>query len=74
LISDKNDGCAFILWGAFARKKELIIDKQKHLVINSAHPSPYSAKKFFGCKCFSKANNFLISIGKIPINWSLKEF
>jgi uracil-DNA glycosylase len=74
LISDKNEGCVFILWGAYARKKERLINTQKHLVITSSHPSPFSVHKFFGCKCFSKANDYLISLGKEPINWSIKNF
>jgi uracil-DNA glycosylase len=72
-ISAKNNGCAFLLWGNFAQKKESLIDKNKHHVIKCAHPSPFSCTRFYGSKCFSKANDYLRSIGKTPINWSLKE-
>jgi len=71
LVSENNAGCAFLLWGNFAQKKETLIDKKKHQVIKAAHPSPLSCQKFFNSKCFSKANEFLESIGKSPIDWSL---
>lgn len=71
LISDKNEGCVFILWGNFAQKKESLIDKKKHKVLKSAHPSPFSVTRFYGCKCFSQANSYLESIGKEPIDWNL---
>jgi len=72
LISEKNSGCAFLLWGNFAQKKEGLIDKKKHCVIKSAHPSPFSVTRFYGSKPFSKANEFLKSIGKTPVNWNLE--
>ena len=63
----------FILWGNFAKKKSNLIDNNINLVINSPHPSPFSAHKgFFGSKPFSKCNNYLISKGKEPIKWNLK--
>jgi uracil-DNA glycosylase len=63
----------FILWGNFAKKKSNLIDNNINLVINSSHPSPFSAHKgFFGSKPFSKCNNYLISKGKEPIKWNLK--
>ena len=63
----------FILWGNFAKKKSNLIDNNINLVINSPHPSPFSAHKgFFGSKPFSKCNDYLISKGKEPINWNLK--
>lgn len=63
----------FILWGNFAKKKSNLIDKNINLVINSSHPSPFSAYKgFFGSKPFSKCNDYLISKGKEPIEWNLK--
>ena len=63
----------FILWGNFAKKKSNLIDKNINLVINSPHPSPFSAHKgFFGSKPFSKCNDYLISKGKEPIKWNLK--
>ncbi len=63
----------FILWGNFAKKKSNLIDNNINLVINSSHPSPFSAHKgFFGSKPFSKCNDYLISKGKEPIKWNLK--
>ena len=63
----------FILWGNFAKKKSNLIDNNINLVINSSHPSPFSAHKgFFGAKPFSKCNDYLISKGKEPIKWNLK--
>jgi len=68
-ISDQKSGIVFLLWGNYAQKKGEIINAEKHLVLKSAHPSPFSATKFYGCKHFSKTNEYLISIGKNPINW-----
>ncbi|MDC3012031.1 uracil-DNA glycosylase [SAR86 cluster bacterium] len=63
----------FILWGNFAKKKSNLIDNNINLVINSSHPSPFSAHKgFFGSKPFSKCNDYLTSKGKEPIKWNLK--
>lgn len=69
-ISDEKEGVVFLLWGAYAQKKGAIIDRNKHLVLMSAHPSPFSADRgFFGCKHFSKANAYLRSKGKEEIDW-----
>ena len=69
-ISDEKEGIVFLLWGAYAQKKGEVIDRNKHLVLVSAHPSPFSADRgFFGCKHFSKANNYLKSKGKKEIDW-----
>jgi uracil-DNA glycosylase len=69
-ISDEKEGVVFLLWGAYAQKKGEIIDRNKHLVLMSAHPSPFSADRgFFGCKHFSKTNAYLKSKGKEEINW-----
>lgn len=69
-LNDKRDNLVFVLWGAFAQKKLAFIDENKHLVIESAHPSPFSAERgFFGSKPFSRANAFLISKGIEPIHW-----
>lgn len=72
LISEKNEGCVFLLWGAFAQKKEDLIDTERHKVLKCAHPSPFSVTKFFNSKCFSGANDYLKSINKKEINWSFK--
>ena len=69
-LSARKDPIVFILWGSNAQSFEPIIEKQ-HLVLKAPHPSPLSAYRgFFGCKHFSKANEFLKSIGKEPIDWS----
>ncbi|WP_028298076.1 uracil-DNA glycosylase [Olivibacter sitiensis] len=71
-LSQLREGLVFILWGAYARKKMALIDTSKHCVITSAHPSPLSAHNgFFGSKPFSKANAYLISKGKTPIDWQV---
>ena len=72
-LNDKNTPVVFILWGAFARNKKKYINNPIHYVIESAHPSPFSAYNgFFGSKPFSKTNEFLIKNGIIPIDWDLK--
>lgn len=68
-ISDHREGIVFILWGAHAREKKSLINLDKHKILESAHPSPFSASKFFGCRHFSKTNYYLIEFGKEPINW-----
>ena len=70
-ISEQRAGVVFILWGRYAQGKSVFIDKTKHLVLESAHPSPFSATKFLGCKHFSKTNQYLIQQGKEPIHWNL---
>ncbi len=71
-LNEQQEGLVFILWGSYAQAKGQFIDQSKHLVIKSSHPSPLSAHRgFLGSKPFSKANNYLISIGKEPINWAL---
>lgn len=69
-ISDQKSNIVFLLWGAYAQKKGEIIDRNKHLVLMSAHPSPFSADRgFFGCKHFSKTNEYLKSKGIEAIDW-----
>ncbi|VDN50475.1 unnamed protein product, partial [Dracunculus medinensis] len=71
IISRNCKGVVFLLWGGFAHKKEKLIDDKKHIIIKNAHPSPLSAHKFLGCRCFSKANKSLIKLGKLPIDWCI---
>jgi uracil-DNA glycosylase len=72
LLNNNFEGLIFVLWGNYAIAKKSLINTQKHLVITSAHPSPFSATRgFFGSKPFSKINNYLITIGKTPINWKI---
>lgn len=62
----------YMLWGAPAQRKAVMLDNPKHLVLTAPHPSPLSAYRgFFGCRHFSKANDFLIANGIAPIDWSL---
>jgi uracil-DNA glycosylase len=69
-LSDEKENIVFLLWGAYAQKKGEVIDRHKHLVLMSAHPSPFSADRgFFGCKHFSKANEYLRSKGLKEIDW-----
>jgi uracil-DNA glycosylase len=69
-ISQSKTGIVFILWGAYAQAKGSIIDQSRNLVLKSAHPSPLSAHNgFFGCRHFSRANEYLINNGLEPILW-----
>lgn len=71
-LNTNNNGCVFILWGSHAQKKGKNINTQKHLVLSGPHPSPLSAYRgFFGCKHFSKANQWLESRNQRPINWCI---
>ncbi|MDX2001123.1 MAG: uracil-DNA glycosylase [Chitinophagales bacterium] len=70
-LSDKRESLVFLLWGRYAQEKEILIDTEKHYVLKTAHPSPFSATKFFGCKHFSKTNELLKKHGKAPIDWHL---
>ncbi len=71
-VSTLKEHAVFMLWGKFAQEKQALVDETKHLVLKAAHPSPFSADKgFFGCKHFSKANDWLISKGIAPIDWAL---
>jgi uracil-DNA glycosylase len=69
-VSNNHSGLVFILWGRFAQNKETLIDGSKHLILKAAHPSPFSAYSgFFGCKHFSKTNQYLQQQSKEPIDW-----
>jgi len=71
-LSSGREHLVFILWGNYARAKKMLIDTQKHLVLEAAHPSPLSAYHgFFGCKHFSKTNEYLQKYGIEPIDWSI---
>lgn len=72
-INQHNDGCVFMLWGAHAQKKGRNIDERKHFILKGPHPSPLSVYRgFYGSKPFSKANTWLVSIGKSAIDWHVK--
>jgi uracil-DNA glycosylase len=69
-LATERDHLVFILWGAYAQKKGAFIDRSRHLVLASAHPSPLSAYNgFFGNKHFSRTNAYLVEHGETPIQW-----
>jgi uracil-DNA glycosylase len=71
-VSELKEHVVFLLWGRFAQEKAALIDEKKHLILKAAHPSPLSAKNgFFGCRHFSKTNNYLVKHGIDPIDWAL---
>ena len=71
-ISEQKENIVFLLWGKFAQEKQVLIDETKHLLLKAAHPSPFSADKgFFGCRHFSKTNQYLVSNGIDPIDWKI---
>lgn len=69
-ISEQREGIVYMLWGNYAQKKGAVADPRKNLILKSVHPSPLSVYRgFFGCKHFSKANEYLLSQGREPIEW-----
>ena len=73
-VDAKDDRVVFILWGAAARKKKALIDRSRHAVIESAHPSPLSAHNgFFGSRPFSRTNEALEAAGREPIDWTIPD-
>ena len=71
-VSEMKEHVVFILWGKFAQEKQSLIDETKHLVLKAAHPSPLSAHNgFWGCKHFSKTNEYLVRNGIDPVDWSV---
>ena len=71
-LNDRRDGLVFLLWGSYAQKKGAFIDSSRHLVLKAPHPSPLSAYRgFFGCRHFSKTNEYLMRHGVDPIDWRL---
>jgi len=71
-INRERESVVFLLWGGYARKKGRHIDRSRHLVLEGPHPSPLSAYRgFFGCRHFSKANQWLEERGQSPVNWAL---
>lgn len=69
IISENRDNVVFMLWGNFAKSKRELIDSSRHLILEAAHPSPLARGAFFGCKHFSKSNEFLLSKGIEQIVW-----
>ncbi|HUM97285.1 MAG TPA: uracil-DNA glycosylase [Chitinophagaceae bacterium] len=71
-ISSEKQHIVFLLWGKFAQEKKILIDESRHCILKAAHPSPLSAHAgFFGCRHFSKTNEYLVSKGIDPVNWSI---
>lgn len=71
-INDRHEHVIFMLWGAYAQKKGAFIDRRKHLVLETVHPSPLSAHRgFLGCGHFKKANEYLEKHGREPIRWTV---
>lgn len=69
-INDHHEHIVFMLWGSYAQKKGAFIDKNRHLILQSVHPSPLSAHRgFLGCGHFKKANDYLVAHGHSPIDW-----
>lgn len=74
-LNAQRDGLVFLLWGSYAQRKGGLIDRSRHLVLESVHPSPLSASRgFFGNQHFSRANDYLCSQQKTPIDWRVSEF
>ncbi|MBR6563765.1 MAG: uracil-DNA glycosylase [Clostridia bacterium] len=72
LLNEREEPIVFLLWGGYARAKKSLITNTRHLILECAHPSPLSAYNgFFGCRHFSKCNEFLRSIGRDEINWQI---
>lgn len=72
IISEIKENVVFILWGNYAKSKSVLIDRHRHLILESAHPSPLSAYQgFFGNHHFSKCNSYLVDKGLTPIDWQI---
>jgi len=74
VLNEKRENLVFLLWGSYAQKKGQIIDRKRHQVLQSTHPSPLSAHRgFLGCRHFSQTNEYLTRTGQQPIDWALPE-
>jgi uracil-DNA glycosylase len=73
-VNEKDDPVVFMLWGRPAQTKKAMLNNPKHLILEAPHPSPLSAYRgFFGCKHFSKCNEFLVQNGLEPIDWQIED-
>jgi uracil-DNA glycosylase len=70
-VSSRPDPAVFVLWGAYAQKKERLIDTERHVVVKGAHPSPLSAKKFFGSRPFTQINEAIEAQGHTAVDWRI---
>lgn len=74
ILNEQREHLVFLLWGSHAQRKGRIIDRQRHLVLQSPHPSPLSASRgFFGCRHFSHSNDYLRRHGREPVDWQVPE-
>lgn len=74
LLNEREKPIVFLLWGGNAKAKRNLITNPRHLVLTAAHPSPLSAYNgFFGCRHFSKTNDFLMSVGEKPVDWKIED-
>lgn len=71
VLNQEREGLIFLLWGSYAQKKGELIDVTRHHILKAAHPSPFSATGFLGCRHFSKTNALLEKMGLAPIDWQL---
>jgi uracil-DNA glycosylase len=72
VLSEQKESCVFMLWGSYAQKKGSVIDTDRHLVLKAPHPSPLAAYRgFFGCRHFSRCNEYLVEKGKSPVEWAI---
>jgi uracil-DNA glycosylase len=72
-VADRPDPAVFVLWGNYAQKKLPLIDESRHVVVKGAHPSPLSAKKFFGSRPFTQINEAVARQGHDPIDWRIPD-
>jgi uracil-DNA glycosylase len=73
IVNRQDRPIVFLLWGGFARKKKYMLNNPKHLILEAPHPSPLSVYRgFYGCKHFSKTNEFLVANGLEPIDWQIE--
>lgn len=73
LVVAKQTRVVFVLWGRQAQKKRDLITQSHHTVVATAHPSPLSVRKFYGCRCFSRINGDLVEAGMAPIDWQIPD-
>ena len=73
LVAARPARVVFLLWGGAARRKAILVPQPQHVIIECAHPSPLSARKFFGCRCFSRTNQKLAEAGLTPIDWAIPD-
>lgn len=73
IVNEQNRPVVFLLWGGFAQKKAAMLNNPKHLILKAPHPSPLSVYRgFYGCRHFSKTNDFLVKNGLEPIDWQIE--